>query len=150
MLPYEEAIDLIENPLPVLVIPEDHHLPTAIWKVDLEISRLQEMIADLQKNRSYMINRALEVNIMEDETCKIEKKVRPIRIINVSKFRAYFPEQFRIICEMQKAELEQQMKKIGESIPVGVADKFVKKADSRECVDVKESVSYAVVKKVLE
>ncbi len=147
MDPWAEAADLKENPLPVLIIPEDHHLPTAIWKVDLEISKLQAMIADLQKNRSYMIDRALEIGILEDERCLIEKKTRSVRIVNVSKFRAHFPEQFRIICDMQKAEIEQQLKKVGESIAVGVADKFVKKQDSAECMDLKESVSYAVVKK---
>lgn len=147
MDPHEEALSLKEEPLPVLIAPGDEDLPSQIYQVDQMIDELQERLVNLQRQRGDLINRALERNILEDPFCRIEKKVRAVRIIIPEKFRAMFPKEFDLICEMQRNELQKEMEKVGGFIPVGVADKFVKKADSRDCVDLKESVTYQVVKK---
>jgi hypothetical protein len=150
MDPHTEALSLKKDPLPVLVTPEDEFLPSSIYQLDLSIAEMQERLMKLQQQRSELINRALEVNILEDPFCRIERKVRSVRIVNAEKFRATFPKEFDLICEMQRNELQRQMQDVGGFIPVGVADKFIPKKDSAACVDLKESVSYAVVRKETE
>lgn len=151
MDPHAEALDLKENPLPpVAIVQGEEFLPSTIYQVDLMISELQTRLHDLQKVREKMIDRALELNVLEDATCRIEKKVRTVRVVIPEKFRATFPREFELICEMQRNELQRQMQDVGGFIPVGVADKFVPKKDSGDCVDLKTAVSYTVVRKKME
>lgn len=147
MDPWAEAADLKENPLPIYKMPDDDLLPSNIFMIDQEIIDLQDRLKTLQEERALLIDRAIEVNVLEDKYCRIEQKVRSIRIVNPVKFRAHFPKEYGIICDLQRQEIERELTHVGEKIPVGIADKFVPKKDSRECVDVKETVSWVTVKK---
>ena len=147
MDPWAEAADLKENPLPIYKLPEDDLLPTNIFMIDQEIASIQERLKCLQEERALLIDRAISVNILEDRYYRIEQKVRSIRIVNVPMFRATFPKEYGLICDLQRQEIEREFQHVGDKIPVGVADKFVPKKDSRDCMDLKETFSYAVVKK---
>lgn len=147
MDPWAEAADLKENPLPIYKLPEDELLPSNIYMIDQEIANIQDRLKTLQEERTLLIDRAISVDVMEDKYCRIEQKVRSIRVVNVSMFRATFPKEYGLICDLQKQEIERELAHVGEKIPVGVADKFVPKKDSRDCVDLKESVSWVTVKK---
>lgn len=147
MDPWAEAADLNENPLPIFKMESDELLPSNIFMIDQEIAQIQERLKSLQEERTLLIDRALSVNVLEDKYCRIEKKVRAIRIVDPVKFRAHFPKEFVLICDMQKQEIERELAHVGEKIPVGIADKFVPKKDSRDCVDLKETVSWVTVKK---
>lgn len=147
MNPFEEALDLKENPLPVLKTEGDDLLPSNIFMIDEEIRQLQDSIKSLQDERDAMVERAIALDIYEDSFCRLEKKVRAVRTLNVEKFRAAFPKAFDQICEMQRHQIERELAEVGTSIPVGVADKFVPKKETVDCVEKKEFISWSTVRK---
>jgi hypothetical protein len=120
-----EQRSLNECPLPPVVILDPL---TRVWEYDTQIAALQEQIADLSQKRAEALNYAIQEQIAEDENCRLDRKAgRILRAINPDKFREVFPDKYEIIKQLEIDELNLKITHAGEKIPVGVADKLVKK-----------------------
>jgi len=142
-----EAADLKANPLPPVVIVDPL---SRVWDLDGEIARLQEQISELQQQRTEALEYAVSHQIAEDTRCRLEKKVRKSRILDVAKFRDTFPEEFMTVCDIERRDLENQLGHLGERIPLTLVDKLVKKPvleAANGVITVKESVNWGVVLK---
>jgi hypothetical protein len=121
----DEQRSLNECPLPPVVILDPL---TRVWEYDTQIAALQEQIADLSQKRAEALNYAIQEQIAEDENCRLDRKAgRILRAINPDKFREVFPDKYEIIKQLEIDELNLKITHAGEKIPVGVADKLVKK-----------------------
>ena len=121
-----------------------------VWECDRQIALLQEQINDLMTRRKEALDYAIKEQIAEDEDCRLETKLKRFRTLNVERFREVFPEQYRMACDLERKEKEEALNHIGEKIPLGLADKLVKKASldaAQGVVSVKETRSYEVVRK---
>jgi len=121
-----------------------------VWECDRQIALLQEQINDLMTRRKEALDYAIKEQIAEDEDCRLETKLKRFRTLNVERFREVFPEQYRMACELERAEKTEALNHVGEKIPLGLADKLVKKASldaAQGVVSVKESRTYEVVRK---
>ena len=142
-----EQRSLNECPLPPVVILDPL---TRVWEYDAQIAALQEQIADLSQKRAEALNYAIQEQIAEDEDCRLETKLKRFRTLNIDRFREVFPEQYRMACELERAEKTEALNHVGEKIPLGLADKLVKKASldaAQGVISVKESATYEVVRK---
>ena len=142
-----EQKSLIDCPLPPTVIINPL---TRVWDIDGQIALLQDQIADLMQKRTEALNYAIQEQIAEDEDCRLETKLKRFRTLNIDRFREVFPEQYRMACELERAEKTEALNHVGEKIPLGLADKLVKKASldaAQGVISVKESATYEVVRK---
>jgi len=145
-----EQQDLIQNPLPQLVIVEPL---TRVWELDAEISKLQKQIKERLEERTAALDYAVRAQIIEDDHCRIDVKIKRFRTLDPVRFREAFPEEFMTICDVQRRELEEQMQHLGEKVQITLADKILGKhgKDRLESVPgvvtVKESISYGVLLK---
>jgi len=143
----EELQDLEKNPLPEQKIENPL---TLVHLIDGDIAALEEKIATMKENRDRAIGYAIRNGITEDERCRLEKKSRKIRSLNVSLFAAVFPKQYEMACELEKQELEAKKEHVGEKINLTLVDKLVKKAmldEAEGVITTKEIVSYQVIQK---
>lgn len=145
--PQQEAISLKDEPLPIILTDDDEWLPSRIYQIDDEIIALQDKIKELQAHRSELLSRAVEADIKEDKFCIIVEKVKSFRKLDISAFRANYPEKYGRACEWLRAELEDQIDKVGESIPLKMVDMLVKKNDQGPIISTTESRSYLVERK---
>ena len=147
MDPLEEARDLMINPLPSIVIID----PLArVWCLDGQITALQEEIADLTRQRTEALDYAVANNIQEDARCRLDKKIKKFRTLDIPRFRQAFPEEYMIACDIERKEKEEALNHIGEKINITLVDRLVKKPvleAAQGVVTVKESVTYTVVPK---
>lgn len=119
-----EQVSLNADPLPPVVIVDPL---TRVWDLDGRIAALQEQINDLMQQRSEALDYAIREQIAEDENCRLEKKAgRVLRSINPERFREVFPEEWRMIMQIEVRDLTERIAHAGEKIPVGIADKLVK------------------------
>ncbi len=142
-----EQKSLIDCPLPPTVIINPL---TRVWDIDGQIALLQDQIADLMQKRTEALDYAIREQIAEDENCRLDTKLKRFRTLNVERFREIFPEQYRMACELERSEKMEALNHVGEKIPLGLADKLVKKASldaAQGVVSVKETRSYEVVRK---
>ena len=142
-----EQKSLIDCPLPPTVIINPL---TRVWDIDGQIALLQDQIKDLVQKRTEALNYAIQEQIAEDEDCRLETKLKRFRTLNIDRFREVFPEQYRMACELERAEKTEALNHVGEKIPLGLADKLVKKASldaAQGVISVKESATYEVVRK---
>ena len=121
----EEMRSLRENPLPITVT--DMLLPSRIYEVDQDIASLRKKLQEAEFLRNDLIDRALDLKILEDEHARIEFKERQIRTLDPGIFKQSFPEEFEMICEQQRKELVKKATAVGEVIPLGLADKLAGK-----------------------
>jgi len=143
----EEQRSLIDCPLPPTVIINPL---TRVWDIDGQIALLQDQITDLMQKRTEALDYAIQEQIAEDENCRLDTKLKRFRTLNVERFREIFPEQYRMACELERSEKMEALNHVGEKIPLGLADKLVKKASldaAQGVVSVKETRSYEVVRK---
>ena len=141
----EEARDLVQNPLPPVVIVDPL---TLVYELDGYIAGLQEQINALVEQRTQALDYAVKNNIAEDGRCKLETKTKRFRTLDVIRFREVFPEEFMTVCDVECRDLEEKMQHLGEKIPITLVDKIMKKARleaAQGVVTVKESISYSVV-----
>jgi hypothetical protein len=142
-----EQKSLADCPLPKVVIINPL---TRVWDIDGQIALLQDQIADLMQKRTEALDYAIKEQIAEDENCRLDTKLKRFRTLNVERFREIFPEQYRMACELERSEKMEALNHVGEKIPLGLADKLVKKASldaAQGVVSVKEARSYEVVRK---
>jgi hypothetical protein len=100
---------------------------TRVWDIDGQIALLQDQIADLMQKRTEALDYAIKEQIAEDENCRLDVKAgRIVRAINPEKFREVFPEEWKMIRDLEIRDLNEKMQHMGEKIPLGVADKLVK------------------------
>lgn len=121
-----------------------------VWECDRQIAVLQEQINDLMVRRQEALDYAVKEQIAEDEDCRLETKLKRFRTLNVERFREVFPEQYKMACDLERAEKTEALNHVGEKIPLGLADKLVKKASldaAQGVISVKESATYEVVRK---
>jgi hypothetical protein len=142
-----EQASLREDPLPPVVIINPL---TRVWDIDGQIAALQEQITELQQARAEALEYAIREQIAEDENCRLYRKVRRIRSLDADRFREVFPEEYMIACDIERKEKEEALNHIGEKINLTLVDKLIKKpalAAAQGVISVKESVSYAVVRR---
>ena len=143
----QESLDLIQNPLPQEIIPEPL---AAIVVIEDQIAALQERLTALQDERAKYLDYAVKNGIREDSRAKLVEKTRVMRFLDVDKFKIVFPEKFDIICQNERADIQEKLKHVGEKIPLGVVDKIVNKnalAAAQGVISVQETISYQVVRK---
>ena len=143
----EEALDLIQNPLPTMAISEPL---TRVYELDYIIAKMESALNDRRAERQQILDYAIKEQIAEDENCRLDVKIKRFRTLDPVRFRAAFPEEFMTVCDVQRRDLEEQMQHLGEKIPFTLVDKIMKKARLEAAlgvVTVKESISYSVVPK---
>ena len=147
MDPLEEARDLKANPLPPVVIID----PLArVWCLDGQITALQEEIAELSRQRTEALDYAVANGIQEDTRCRLDKKVKRFRSLDIARFRQTFPEEYMIACDIERKEKEEALNHLGEKINLTLVDRLVKKPAleaAQGVVTVKESITYVVILK---
>jgi len=142
-----EQASLKDDPLPPVVIVEPL---TRVWNIDGQIAALQEKINDLQQQRTEALEYAIKEQIAEDENCRLDRKVRRIRSLNVERFREVFPEEYMTACDIERKDKEDALNHIGEKINLTLVDRLVKKPvleAAQGVISVKESESFEVVRK---
>ncbi|MDD3135037.1 MAG: hypothetical protein PHF64_00915 [Methanoregula sp.] len=131
MLPaQEEVLDLVQNPLPQIVIVEPL---TRVWNIDQEIEALQKQIDTLTEQRQEALDYALDNAIEEDAACRLvaEKHVStPNRKIDSAKIKTDLPKVYARIWELKRSEAKAEYEKFGEK----VEDNKAKIALSQEIV----------------
>jgi len=143
----EEALDLMANPLPSVVIVDPL---TRVWDLEKEIQHLTEQISDLIREKDAALNYAIKEQIAEDEHCRLDQKIKRFRSLNVERFREVFPQEYNMACSIERKEKMDALDHIGEKVNLTLVDRLVKKAAleaAQGVVSVKESVSYAVIRK---
>jgi uncharacterized small protein (DUF1192 family) len=148
MNPLEEIRDLKANPLPSVVIIDPL---TEVWCLEGQIAALQEEISRLMEKRTEALNYAVQNRIVEDELHRLDMKVRKTRTLDVARFRAVFPEEYMMACDIERKEKEEALNHLGERINLTLVDRLVKKPVLEAApgvVTVRESVTYVVVRKV--
>jgi thymidylate synthase ThyX len=145
MMPQAEARSLAENPLPITDL--DKYIPSQIAGIDNEINALNDKIAGLQVSRRELLEKAISNSILEDDHYRIDHVVKKIRSLNISKFKAYFTEEYDQIVALQK---KQALEKAEGVIPLATAERFVNKmklANTPGMFEITERESWNVVKK---
>ena len=145
--PQEEARSLRLDPLPIQLTEADEDLPARIYQMDDQIRITQAELQRLQRTRENLMNRALEINVLEDDFCRIEFKERQTRILDPVKFREQFKEEYDLICEQQRKELIKKAERVGEVIPLGLADKLAGKDAVTAICDIQIERTPYVVRK---
>jgi len=143
----EEAQDLALNPLPTVVIVDPL---TRVWNLEKEIQHLTELIGDLIREKNEALDYAIKEQIAEDEHCRLEQKIKRFRSLNVERFRDVFPQEYDMACTIERKEKMEALDHIGEKVNLTLVDRLVKKAAleaAQGVVSVKETVSYAVIRK---
>jgi hypothetical protein len=142
-----EQRSLNECPLPPVVIVDPL---TRVHECDMEIFRLNQQISDLIRQKTEALDYAVKNDIREDDACYLKENVRKFRTLDIARFREVFPVQFKIACDLERAEKTEALDHIGEKINLTLADKLVKKASldaAQGVISVKETRSYEVVRK---
>jgi hypothetical protein len=143
----EEALSLREAPMP----PQEIKDPlTLVSTIDSQIRELQAMITDLTLERNDVLNYAVKNGIREDANYKLVEKTKAMRFLNIERFKIVFPEKYELICQSQRADIQEQLQHIGEKIALGVVDKMVNKhalVTAQGVIKVQETISYQVVMK---
>jgi len=145
MTPGEEARELRKEPLPPG--EEDEHILTRIYTVDNLIETTKRDLAALQTERAGLITRAEELNIKEQDDLVLLYKYRTTRILDVRAFKEKYPLDAMTIAEKQREELIRQAEKVGDTIPLTMADALVGKEKVSELCDLKvEGTPYVQAK----
>ena len=121
-----------------------------VWCLDGQIAALQDGIAELTRQRTEALDYAVANNIHEDARCRLDKKVKKFRSLDIARFRQAFPEEYMIACDIERKEKEEALNHLGEKINLTLVDRLVKKPAleaAQDVVTVKESVTYQVVLK---
>jgi|GEM_PF-1308232 len=150
MTPQEEAVSLRDNPLPSVAIKEPL---TLVWTLDKQIEALQDQLNALLEQRQQAFQYAIDQNIERDTLCELRKEEKPrkTRTLNLPKFREVFPQEYQLACDVERREIEERLRHVGEKVPLGIVDKLVKKGTLEAAPDVLTvtemvSVSYTVVR----
>ena len=142
----EESRDLAANDIPVVIVDP----LTRVWDFDGRIEALQEEIHQLQVERMLALEYAIKNGIEEDAKYRLDKKVRKSRILDVTRFREVFPQEFEMACSIERKDLMAALDSVGKKINLTLVDRLVKKPAleaAQGVVTIKESVSYQVVPK---
>ena len=143
----EEAISIRDNPLPPEIITDPL---TVVSTIDSQIIELEGIISNLMNERKNALNYAVKNGIREDANYKLVEKTKAMRFLNIERFKQTFPDKYELICQSQRADIQEQLQHIGEKIPLGVVDKMVNKhalAAAQGVITVQETISYQVVTK---
>ena len=143
----DEAKDLVDNPLPILIVIEPLQ---QIYELDNIINKMESALKDKKEERDAILEYAVNEQIAEDENYRLDKKLKRFRSINSEKFKSVFPQEYSMICDIERKAIRESLDHIGEKIPITLADKLVKKVSldvAPGVVSVKETVSYQVVRK---
>jgi hypothetical protein len=122
MRPTKEQKDLAQRPLPVEpATKSDLTLPTQLYQIDNELFRLRESMERLQEIRQNLLQRAVDLKIMQDamyEIIRVEKN-KP-RKINLEEFKKQYPAEYKLACEIvlkeRKAVIEKAVEAFSEPI----------------------------------
>ena len=142
-----EQLDLKAHPLPEIAILNPL---TFVWTLDAEIEALSEHLADLREQRKTALEYAVRHNIDEDDKCRIEEKRRRSRTLNLEKFRAVFPEEYLMCCDIERKEKLEALEHIGEKVNLTLVDKLVKPIALEAApgvVSVSETITFQVIHK---
>ncbi len=145
--PQQEAVSLKDEPLPVILTPDDEWLPSLLFQTDDEIARLQEQLSVCQEQRRALIDRIIATGFKEDIFCRVTEKVKTFRKLDVAAFGANEPEKYLRACEWLRAELEDQLQKVGENIPLKMVDMLTKKSNQDAFITTTETRTYAAERK---
>jgi hypothetical protein len=142
----DEAQDLMANPLPTVVIMDPL---TQVWELDNIIAKMESALNERRSERQQLLDYAVQNRIVEDDRCRLDVKVRRTRTLDVGRFRMVFPEEYMIACDIERKDLEEKMRALGEKIPITLIDKLIKKPalEASGAVTVKEAISYGVIRK---
>jgi len=122
MEPLEEALDLIANPLPLVVIVDPL---TRVWELDKQIAERQKQIEELTEQREEAMNYALDNAIEEDTTCKLvaEKHTStPNQKIDITKIKTEMPKVWERVWELKRSEAKAAFDKFGAKIEENTVD----------------------------
>jgi hypothetical protein len=151
MTPLEEARDIAQTPLPPVVVVNPLYIARM---ADLEITEMQQRISELMKDRQEALDFAISNNVTEEGNLRlnIERSVRKSRTLNIDRFREVFPEEWQMACDIERKDISDGLKHVGEKINLTLVDKLVKKpaleaAQGVVTVKETESLSYSVVPK---
>jgi len=142
----DEAHDLAMNPLPAIAIMDPL---TQVWELDNIIAKMESALNERRSERQQLLDYAVQNRIVEDDRCRLDVKVRRTRTLDVGRFRMVFPEEYMIACDIERKDLEEKMRALGEKIPITLIDKLIKKPalEASGAVTVKEAISYGVIRK---
>jgi hypothetical protein len=159
MSPEEEARSLRENPLPPengVVAEDDTILPTRIAIIEGECAKLRERLKDLESSKTLLLDHAIKINVLEDESYKIEKKIiKGNRVADMGRLKEMFPVQMETYLLTMKDKISRDFKadaikaaeKMRTVVNLGIADSIFGKENVTRCSTVPESAEYKVVKK---
>jgi hypothetical protein len=143
----DERYSLIENPLPDLPIPN----PLAkVYECDNIIAKMESTLARIREERQTALNYAVKNNLHEEGEYRIEEKYRKSRTLNIDKFKAVFPDVYKMCCDVETREKKEALEHIGEKINLTLVDKLIKPVALEAAPGVmlvKETITYQVVKK---
>jgi hypothetical protein len=159
MSPEEEARSLRDDPLPPeepRVSEDDTILPTRIAIIENECEKLRERLRDLESSKVILMDHAIKINVLEDNSYKIEKIiVKGNRVADMGRLTEMFPVQMETYLLTMKDKISRDFKadaikaaeKMRTIVNLGVADKIFGKENVTRCSTVPESTEYKVVKK---
>jgi len=142
-----EQLDLKAHPLPEIAIQNPL---TFVWELDAQIEALSEHMAGLQEQRNAALEYAVRHHIEEDDKCRIDEKRRRSRTLNLEKFKAVFPEEYLMCCDIERKEKLAALEHIGEKVNLTLVDKLVKSVALEAApgvVSIKESITFLVIRK---
>jgi hypothetical protein len=133
----------IPVPLPA---PAEELLKEAHTAEEL-IKLAQEQIAELQDRRDRIIEMLRSNGIRTAGNYEILEKVRTARKVNPSRFRQMFPDAFNRICDEEQRRL---IASVGKAIRIQDAERLVGSDLLSPACDLQTSVSFTIVKTVIE
>lgn len=143
----EEARSLNENPLPQVVIVDPL---TQVYEIEREIQLLNEQIGDLIREKTELLDYAVQHNIREDDRCYLKESVRKTRTLDAARFREVFPREWEMARDLEIRDLNDRLTHAGEKIGLTLVDKLVKKPvleAAQGVITVSLNKSYEVVRK---
>jgi len=130
-------------PLPA---PADALLKEA-WEAGELIKIASEQIQELQERRDRIVAMLQAHGVTRAGDYEILEKVRTARKVNPSRFRQLFPDAYNRICDEEQRRL---IAAVGKKIRIEDAEKLIGSDLLSPACDLSTSITYSVVKTVIE
>ena len=130
-------------PLPA---PADALLKEA-WEAGELIKIASEQIQELQERRDRIVAMLQAHGVTRAGNYEVMEKQRVTRKVNASRFRQLFPEAYNRICDEEQRRL---IASVGKSIRIQDAEKLIGSDLLSPACDLQTSITYSVVKTVIE
>ncbi len=122
--------------------------PAALMKEAYDLDDLikiaYEEVAKLQQRRDVIMEELLTNGIREAGQYAIEDRVRTVRKVNVGRLMEQFPVAYKRICEVEREKILKSVERVGKSILIKDAEKFLGEADLGAVCDLDSSVTHVI------